>query len=82
MILKEISRYLQQQRAATLGEIARHVNSEPSAVQGMLDQWIRKGKVRRSLATSSCNSSCSRCDRTAIEVYEWLGKAEASRSEE
>ena len=77
MILKNIRLYLQQRRQATLGDIARHFDSEPGAVQGMLDQWIRKGKVRRSLATSSCHSSCGKCDPTAIEIYEWLGESGA-----
>jgi hypothetical protein len=74
MILKDIRHYLQQRGQATLGDIARHFDSEPSAVQGMLEHWIRKGKVRRSLATRSCGSSCSKCDPTAIEIYQWLSE--------
>ena len=74
MILKDIRHYLQQRGQATLGDIARHFDSEPGAVQGMLEQWIRKGKVRRSLATRSCGSSCGKCDPAAIEIYQWLSE--------
>jgi predicted transcriptional regulator with HTH domain len=76
MILKDIRLYLQQRGQATLGDIARHFDSDPSAVQGMLEQWVRKGKVRRSLATSSCGSSCSKCDPTSVEIYQWADGSE------
>jgi len=72
MILKDIRRYLQQRRQATLADIARRFDSEPSAVQGMLDQWVRKGKVRRSLATSSCGVSCGKCEPASTEIYQWV----------
>jgi transposase-like protein len=78
MILQDIKRYLQQRGQATLGDIARHFDSEPSAVQGMLDRWVRKGRVRRRLATSSCGSSCSKCDPTNIEIYQWVEDSEGA----
>ena len=72
MILTKIRNYLQGRGAATLGEIARHLGSEPAAVQGMLQVWIEKGRVRRHQPTGSCGSSCTQCDPSAIEIYEWL----------
>ena len=75
MILKDIGRYLQDRGQATLGDIARHFDSDPGAVQGML-QWVRKGKVRRSLATRSCGSTCSKCDPTSVEIYQWMEDGE------
>jgi len=72
MILKEIRSYLQQRRQATLADIARHFDSDPTAMQGMLGQWVRKGKVRRTLATSSCGTSCGKCDPASTEIYQWV----------
>lgn len=71
MILSEIKRYMKQRRSANLAEIALHFKSEPSAVQGMLEQWIRKGKMSRRQASEECGSCC-KCNATATEIYEWL----------
>jgi hypothetical protein len=72
MILEEIKVYLKERGRAPLSDIALHLGSDPDAVRGMLECWIRKGKVRKLLAGASCNSSCSTCDPAAAEIYEWL----------
>lgn len=73
MILSDIKRYLIQRGQASLGDIALHVDTQPDAVRGMLEQWMRKGRVRRHLATSACGGSCSKCDPSSTEIYEWIG---------
>ncbi len=40
MILSDIKKYLMQHKRATLGDLAIHFETEPEAMQGMLDQWI------------------------------------------
>jgi hypothetical protein len=72
MILADIRSYLQQRQRASLSDIALHLGSDPDAVRGMLERWIRKGKVRKLMANAACNSSCKVCDPTATEFYEWL----------
>jgi hypothetical protein len=71
VILKDIKRYLMKRPFATLRDIALHVDAQPDAVRGMLEKWVRKGKVAKQLATSSCGSSCSKCDVEATEIYRW-----------
>jgi hypothetical protein len=71
MILTEIKHYLMQRNIATLRDIALHVDADPDAVRGMLDHWVRKGRVSRQLATASCGSSCTKCDTEATEIYRW-----------
>ena len=75
MILSDIKRYLMSQKQATLADIALHCDASPDAVRGMLEQWIRKGKVAKTLAGSSCGGSCTRCDPAAVEIYQWLDGA-------
>jgi hypothetical protein len=82
MILTDVRRYLQQRGQATLGDIASHVRSEPSAVKGMLEHWVRKGKVHREHATSACGSGCTRCEPASVEIYRWLGGREDKGREE
>jgi hypothetical protein len=71
MILSDIRRYLEQRHQATLADIALHFRTDADAVRGMLDIWIRKGKVQRKMATASCGNSCSQCDPAATEIYVW-----------
>jgi len=79
MILSDIGNYVQEHGQATLGEIAQHFNAQPDAVRGMLETWIRKGKISRQLATTSCGSSCQQCDTASIEIYIWGNTAGQSQ---
>lgn len=74
MILSEVRDYLQARGQASLGDIALYFDVDPMAVRGMLDIWIRKGKVLKQTATLSCGSTCQACSPSATEVYIW-GKA-------
>lgn len=78
MILADIKRYLMERRQATLEDIALHCDAEADAVRGMLEQWIRKGKVARRMAGKSCGASCNKCDAAAVEIYLWVDGANPS----
>jgi hypothetical protein len=71
MILADIKTYLMKRGRAPLSDIALHLGSDPDAVRGMLDRWMRKGKVRKLLANTSCGNRCNACDPAANEIYEW-----------
>jgi hypothetical protein len=71
MILSRVRDYLKQRGQCTLSDIALHFDTDADAVRGMLDVWIKKGKVERRYATASCGTSCQSCDPAATEVYVW-----------
>jgi putative ferrous iron transport protein C len=71
MILSDIRRYLEQRGQASLSDIALHFDADPDAVRGMLEAWIRKGKVIKRSSTASCGSSCQSCDPASTELYVW-----------
>jgi len=73
MILSDIKQYLQQRGQASLADIATHFDTSTDAVRGMLEIWVRKGRVTCRLASASCGSSCSSCDPAATEIYQWVG---------
>jgi len=73
MILSDIKRYLQERRTATLSDIALHFDSDPDAVRGMLEHWVRKGKVERRTLKASCGDGCNQCDPLTTELYQWRG---------
>ena len=71
MILSDVRDYLKQRGQCTLSDIALHFDTDPDAVRGMLDIWIRKGMVEKQSATNSCGTSCNSCDPSATEIYIW-----------
>lgn len=71
MILAEVRDYLKERGQCTLSDIALHFDCDADAVRGMLDVWIRKGKIEKRYATASCGTSCQSCDPAATEVYLW-----------
>ncbi|MCK4674430.1 MAG: FeoC-like transcriptional regulator [Gammaproteobacteria bacterium] len=81
MILADIRNYLKQRGQCTLSDIALHFDTSADAVRGMLDIWIRKGKVKKRLATDSCGTSCQSCDPATTEVYLWSEQMTKSSTE-
>ena len=71
MILSDLKRYLEERRQTTLADMALHFRADPEALRGMLEVWIRKGKVEKQRATASCGGSCTQCDPAATEIYLW-----------
>lgn len=72
MILSDIKEYLVKHKRVILGGLAVHFGTEPEAMKGMLDLWIRKGRVVKSDARACCAGSCGKCaEAAAMEIYEW-----------
>jgi predicted ArsR family transcriptional regulator len=74
-MLSEIRAYLSERHRASLAEIALRLKVSPEAARGMLDHWMRKGRVCRLAAF--CNGGCSRgcgscAESAANEIYEWV----------
>lgn len=80
MILTDLRHYLKQRRQASLEDIAHHLDSDPEAVRGMLEHWIRKGRVRRHIGGASCGG-CTQCEAGRMEVYEWLEAGDGPAAE-
>ncbi|RLJ18761.1 sugar metabolism transcriptional regulator [bacterium endosymbiont of Escarpia laminata] len=77
MILADIKRYLMARKQASLADIAMHFDADPDAVRGMLEHWIRKGRVEKHSVYASCGSSCDKCDPATTEVYSWGDSGDA-----
>ncbi len=75
MTPSDVKRYLAARKVAPLTDIATHFDLNPDAVRGLLDVWIRKGKVKQISADASCctKGSCSGCSENGHqEIYEWV----------
>jgi len=74
MILTELKHYLSEKKRISLNELAYHFDTTPEAIRGMLEHWIRKGKIRRAEGVSACGKSGCHChlDPAILEIYEWI----------
>lgn len=72
MILSDIKQYLSQRGSASLSDICIHFDTDPEAMRGMLEQWIRKGRVQKQPISASCGSGCNKCNPETIEIYRWI----------
>ncbi len=81
MILAELREYLRAQRRVDLATLATRFDTDPEAMRGMIEHWVRKGKVAPVLvapgsgcaacASSGCSSAVDCAG--AVEVFEWIG---------
>lgn len=57
--LREVLNQFEVQREpVSVRAMARHMEINPNVLQGMIDYWVRKGKLR---ATSSSGEMCTTC---------------------
>lgn len=75
-MLGDIKRYLQHRGPVCLSDIALHLGSTPDAARGMLETWIRKGRVRHRAIDPGCTSGCGKCRPEIMEFYEWIAETE------
>jgi len=73
MILSDIKEYFSNHGMASLADLSVHFSVEVEAMRGMLEQWVRKGKLRKLPRGASCSSCCEACNSNNLEIYEWLG---------
>ncbi|PWI33888.1 iron transporter FeoC [Vibrio albus] len=49
MIISELKNYIQQHRGISRDELARHFALSEDGVDAMMDIWIRKGKISKTI---------------------------------
>ena len=73
MILTELRAYLIPPRRVAIADLASRFAIQPSALRGMLETFVRKGRVRRVEGGAGDCSGCAKCEAYALEIYEWTG---------
>lgn len=82
---RAIKAYLQARGSAPLLDLMRHFDSEAGAVEGVLDFWMRRGRVRRVEPVTACAGGCgggccaTGTPKPSSAVYEWVGAAQPLR---
>lgn len=75
MSLLELKEYLQNRDIVSINDLSIHFKASSETLEPMLEHWVRKGKLRKETAESSCgvkHSSCS-CGRSRDVWYQWTG---------
>lgn len=60
MILVEIKKFFEDKKEASIWDVAKHFNIQPSAAQGMIDFWFKKG-VLKQCENACAKKSCGSC---------------------
>ncbi len=71
MILKDLETYIKTRRQISLKDIARHFDVAPLALEGMLNFWISKGRIKVSTNSGACPSGCYCSHKDDSAVYAW-----------
>lgn len=70
-MLLSIRNYIRRERVVSTQQLSREFQLDLTALQPMLDIWIKKGVISKCVQSTSCKSSCFKC-RTPPEYYEYL----------
>ncbi len=71
MILAELKKFVESRRRVSLSEAAMHFDIEPEAMRGMLEFWVAKGKISKSVDRASCDGGCACSFSSDQEIYLW-----------
>ncbi|HIK34080.1 MAG TPA: FeoC-like transcriptional regulator [Thermosynechococcus sp. M98_K2018_005] len=76
-MLLQLQEYIRNRQIVSLRELATHFRAPPAAIEPILDQLIRKGRVQK-VASRHCGG-CNQCSSETFELYQW-GTSNAIRS--
>jgi putative ferrous iron transport protein C len=71
-MMADLKAYLSSHGRAPMAELVNHLHADPDAIRGMLDLYIRKGRVKRLESELGDCGGCAKCDAFQLEIYEWL----------
>lgn len=68
-MLLQLRDYIIRENVVSTQQMLREFNIDASALQPMLDFWIKKGIIAPHQNKPSCQSACSRCTTTTTVVF-------------
>lgn len=72
-MLLQIRDYVVREGVVSTQQLTREFHLELSALQPMLDLWVRKGLIRKVEENNKCQSSCFKCRAHSPQFYEKCG---------
>ncbi len=71
--LLELKEYLRNRNIVSINDLSLHFKASREMLEPMLEHWIRKGKLRKETAESSCGSKTCSCGDSEQVWYQWIG---------
>lgn len=70
-MLSDLQTYIAKHGTVSMADLSLHFRTDNQAIQPMLAKLIRKGRIRKLPASKNCGS-CTSCEQSALELYEWV----------
>ncbi len=71
-MMSDLKAYMAAYRRVPMTDLVNHLHADPDAIRGMLDIYVRKGRVRRLESELGDCGGCTKCDAFQLEIYEWV----------
>lgn len=68
-MLLQLRDYIRREKVVSVQQLTREFHMDITALQPMLDLWIKKGAVLPHQTKKSCQSTCSRCSTSTVVFY-------------
>lgn len=73
-MLLALEAFIKREKIVSTQQLAREFSLDVQALIPMLQKWVRKGVIGKCDVQSACKSACFRCDKQAVEYYEYINK--------
>lgn len=68
-MLLQLRDYIQRERVVSIQQLTREFHMDMTALQPMLDLWVKKGVIFPHQNKNACQSTCSRCSISTVVFY-------------
>lgn len=73
-MLLQLRDYIDHAGVVSTQQLARAFHMDTTALQPMLDIWLKKGVIRQCEETTSCQRRCFRCKPSTPVFYQFVRK--------
>jgi hypothetical protein len=72
MTLRNIKQHMQQAKLSTLSALCTQFCCDEETMRCWLRHWVNKGCIRLCIKKSACGTTCTKCPKATLELYEWV----------
>lgn len=70
MMLLQVRNYIQREGRVSLQQLTREFRMDESALNPLLDIWLKKGVISAHQPAKGCRSACAKCPTSAVVFYQ------------
>ena len=72
-MLLQLRDYICREKIVSTQQLTREFRLDLTALQPMLDLWVRKGVIQKCQDKANCQSTCFKCRTLPPEYYQYKG---------